>query len=260
MGDSRPIGSARIQVGRVRIPKDRVLALAHQERYVFYLLGHVFNELSMLRKFIAFAFNQVEQEKNFLNEPDVAQAMFLFKLAAMKLVEFRNAITRHDASHTIRTSYFSLREDLEGRLVAVQRDIGRAGWIGLIRKSQAAHYPSFADWQEVTRAQEPWSDDIIYLGTQTGNTFFASAEVTANAAILQSTGSDSTFQALLNLVDIGLPLLVRTSDVVQEMLDVYVNTKLMTPEDRIESIGFVTNPPNFLDVRLPFWTLMPKKP
>lgn len=77
------------------VPLDAVKRLTHERRFAYYLLGHTFNELMCLQKFVAFTLPKHDDSRPARLRPELGQAMFLFRLACGKIWEASKAIRQN---------------------------------------------------------------------------------------------------------------------------------------------------------------------
>lgn len=79
--------SRSIDIYEIRIPLDAVKKLSDEDRFSYYLLGHIFNELMSLQKIVGFALPKHDDVRPARVRPEHAQAMFLFRIASGKIWE-----------------------------------------------------------------------------------------------------------------------------------------------------------------------------
>ena len=67
------------------VPLDAIKKLSEEQRFAYYLLGHMFNEVMCLQKLVGFALPKHDDVRPARQRPELGQAMFLFRLACGKI-------------------------------------------------------------------------------------------------------------------------------------------------------------------------------
>jgi hypothetical protein len=80
-----------IEVSTLTIDATSVLKLTDEERYVYYMVGHIFNELMCLQKLLVFTMPTHDDDRPLRVQPEMAQALFIFRIAAGKIWEAKLA-------------------------------------------------------------------------------------------------------------------------------------------------------------------------
>src|SRR4051812_649870 len=88
---------------QVRIPLGVIKKLSDEDRFSYYLLGHMFNELMSLQKIVGFALPKHDDQRPARVRPEHAQAMLLFRLASGKIWETVLAINSKTLATTLRS-------------------------------------------------------------------------------------------------------------------------------------------------------------
>lgn len=100
-----------IEVLTLTIDASSVLKLTDEERYVYYMLGHIFNELMCLQKLLFFTMPTHDDGRPLRMQPEIAQAFFMFRIAAGKIWEAKLAFDEKRMSTVLRDSFFPLVSD-----------------------------------------------------------------------------------------------------------------------------------------------------
>lgn len=175
------MSSRSVRMYEVRIPLAVIARLTEEQRFTYYLLGHMFNELMCLQKLISYAFPKHSDTRPSRWYAEVAQAIFLFRLAAAKIWEAKLALDTKEVSATLRANILPQLENGTERWKALNAAINCAKWLEPWRNGIGFHFPRFDRWRASTTPTEKWVDDHLYMGTQSGNTFFHASESVAQA-------------------------------------------------------------------------------
>jgi len=119
--------SRSIQVNELRIPLDAVKRLSNESRFSYYLLGHIFNELMALQKIVSFGLPKHDDHRPARFRAELAQSLFLFRLASGKIWEASKAIREtKELALTLREVVLPKMEDGPCRLKALNAAISAA--------------------------------------------------------------------------------------------------------------------------------------
>ncbi|MEO8279752.1 MAG: hypothetical protein ABI564_08680 [Ideonella sp.] len=73
-----------VEMYALSVPLTAIKKLSDEQRFAYYLLGHIFNELMCLQKLVGFALPKHDDRRPARLRPELGQAMFLFRLASGK--------------------------------------------------------------------------------------------------------------------------------------------------------------------------------
>jgi hypothetical protein len=245
-----------VDVLEIRLPIDKVRALTEEQRYTYYLLGFIYNELMCLRKLIAFTLQQVQSDKRPVRaNPEWSQTLMLFRIACAKAWEAHLKLTSREIAAVLRTDIFL--DWTEGRqtLKELNKVFTAAGWLAQLRNNLGFHYPTMAEWKPYTTPAENWVDDLIYAGPETGNVFYDASESVAKHHMFGHVDGSTLDQVKL-MVDQMIDLLGRMTSFVEESLGRFVIAHFIEalPDKPIHKISAR----GYLDQRIPFWLEMSK--
>lgn len=250
--------SNSVEVRQLTLNVDRVLALTSEERYAYYMLGHMFNELMCLQKLLGYALPKHEDRRPMRLEPEMAQAMFLFRLAAGKMWEARVAVTRREMAKTLAQSFQPLNPDAHGRLVDWQRAVAKTGWLNDLRNQHSFHYAEYGAWKSIVHTDVDWLDDRVFMGERSGNTFYAGSDNLAQHWMFGQLDAKSPQAAVDPMIEALISLLGQFNAIVEGLLGAFIEKRLFDPRSAPCKVGAVTSP-NFESVEIPFWTYMPSR-
>lgn len=247
-----------VAVQRITVSSDRVLALSPEERYAYYLLGHFFNELMLLQKLLAFALPKHDDNRPLRQQPEMGQALFLFRIAAGKMWEAKLALNREVLSVVLRLSFLPLIPNGADRLKLWQRRVADAAWLKNLRDGHSFHYPAFKDWRPLLEGTGDWHDDEIFMSGESGNVFHAGADSMAQQWMFGQLNPENPRGAVVPMIDEMIKLLGQVNSLVEDLLGAFVTERLLGAGVVSESLGSVASPA-FQSVSIPFWTHMPAK-
>lgn len=248
-----------VDIYELRIPLEAIKALSNEDRFSYYLLGHIFNELMSLQKLIGFALPRHEDTRQQRVRPEHAQAMFLFRLASAKIWEASKAIRENkQLAMTLRNTVLPQMTGGEARLKALNAAINGAAWLSPMRNGLGFHFPTFALWESQTIPDDSWVDDYVFLSSQTGNTFYDAADVMAQHWMFSQYGAPTVPEAVDPLISQMIDLLRTTNTFLEDVLTVFIGTVILKGAGVHRHVGKVLSPQHE-KVSIPFWTSMPKR-
>ncbi len=246
-----------LEILEVRIPLDSIQALSPRQRYSYYLLGHIYNEMMALQKIVGFALPKHDDVRPARRNAEIAQALFLFRMAASKIYEAQAAINRREVQDTLGELVFAHKPELRESLRSLNKAVGSAEWLSRMRNGMGFHYPKFSDWEPYTTPDANWVDDVIYTGEQSGNTFFdSSATVAMQWMFAEYRGYEAAE---------SVDLLI--SEIIQLIKQINAFSNLMSAEIVVRmlpeggsTLKAKVVAPEHDKVSLPYWTYLKSKP
>jgi hypothetical protein len=240
------------------IPKAAVLALSPNERYAYYLLGHLFNEFMFIQKLLSFTLPDTKDSRPIKIEPEMAQAFFVARVAVGKIYEVRNALSRQDLARTLADSFLPLLDEGESRLKLWQRAVKAESWMNDLRNQHAFHVPSMSDWSGALDVKLGWLDDYVYMSEQSGNVYYSGSESIAHYGMIQYLSAESPQAAIEIMLDKLTTLLIDFNGLVEDLLGCFIESKLLLQSVDLDYQGNVAGP-EFSTFKIPFWTRMARK-
>jgi hypothetical protein len=252
--------SRSVQVHELRIPLKAIERLSEEDRFTYYLLGHMFNELMCLQKLVAFALPKHDDVRSARRRPELAQALTLFRLACSKIWEVKLALQTKEVSKTLRVLVLPALENGMTRLKALNAELNAAPWLGPLRNGLGFHFPDFKRWKADTTPQTGWVDDVVIFGESSGNTFYEAAETIAEAwmfrecAMFDGEMAPDPDRLIRQMID----LLAAMNSFLEDALGVFIAMVILKDQGRSKPIGKILAP-DFGKVAIPFWTSMKPK-
>lgn len=243
--------SRSIEISQITIPIDKVAQMSACQRYTYYILGHVFNEMMSLQKLVGFAIPKHEDMRPCRRNAEIAQLLLLFRLAASKIYEFRATVNSKEVKSALTDLVFSEAPHLRDELTQFNRAVSGAAWLERMRNGMGFHYPKFQQWEQYTTPDQTWVDDIVYIGEQSGNTFYDASASVAMHWMFDNYRDLATADSFGPLVS----ELIRLIKQINRLIEAMVGTMVMAiaPNDPAKPVGKILGPDHD-KVTLPFWT------
>jgi hypothetical protein len=189
------------EVCRIELSATALRALNPHQRYVFALVGHIFNELMLMQKWVHISRkppgNPGPQE-----DAAVGVTMFLIRLLSAKVYEalHEDALNKKAVAEVLRADYFDHVNGLNEQWDAVLVQHAQMEWLGWIRKKGAFHYMNATQW--APGLEDSMCDEAYaYIGRRYGDTYFHWAEMTAALPAMMHVNSHDPFKGLDQMVD-----------------------------------------------------------
>ncbi|SCX61764.1 hypothetical protein [Nitrosospira sp. Nsp1] len=250
------VPTRNIPIYEIRIAVSAIETLTPHQRYTFYLLGHIFNELMCLQKLICFASPGHCDSRPIRKLPETAQAFFLIRVAACKVWEAKKALKHKKTRIVLEASVLPHMTEGQKRFEGLLSTIEDAGWIGKMRNQFGFHYPCFTQWERVTTPTKEWIDDSIFGSERSGNTFYASSEAVAREWFFRQSDMIKPHFTVESMIDMMVDVLKNMNRFLEDVIAVYIADVLHvdTYQDAGEISGF-----DFESITIPFWTHLSKE-
>lgn len=243
--------SRSILISEIRIPVERVTGLTANQRYSYYLLGHVFNEMMSLQKMIGFAIPKHDDVRPARRSAEIAQLLFLFRLAASKIYEFQASVNRKEFRVALDELVFSKSPQHRDLLRDLNKAVGGATWLSRMRNGMGFHYPMFTEWEAYTTPDSTWVDDLVYVGQESGNTFYDASASVAMHWMFDKYRDIEPAKAFDRLADELIELIKQINSFAETMVGTIITN--LVPDGDAKPIGrFIA--PEHDKVSLPYWT------
>ena len=244
--------SRSVEMHEIRVPLEAVKRLSDEDRYSYYVLGHMFNELMCLQKLVGFALSKHDDRRPARLRPEYAQALFLFRMASSKIWEATLSLRSKEVAATLRKAILPRMANGTDRLKALNAAVNAARWLADMRNGIGFHFPSFAQWKPFTTPDGDWVDDVIFVGNQAGNTFYDASDSIAQHWMFRQYDSDvrASVDPLINEM---IGLLRTVNSFLEDTLGVFVAEVLLAGNGQRKTVGKVIAPLHDR-VSIPFWT------
>lgn len=244
-----------VSVVEISVPLSRLRELSDEQRYAYYLLGFVFNELICLRKLISFSFQQRGDDMRPVRlNAETSQTLLLFRVACAKVWEAHKKLNSKEVSSVLRRDVWPHWPGGPDALKKVNKAVDDADWITRVRNGIGFHYPTMAQWKPYITPTEQWVDDVIYAGPETGNHFYDASESVARHHMF---GFETAMEGeeVRRIVEEMIDLLGAMCNVVEGCISCFVGEHLVDAG----KMGAQVHPvyaPKYEAQRIPFWTEM----
>lgn len=250
-----------VEMYEIKVPLAAIRKLSDEQRYVYYLLGHMFNELMFLQKLAGFSVSTMSRHTDnrpARTNPEQAQALFLFRLTSAKVWEAVGALRKKEMSLVLRNDIFPHMPDGPARMKALNVAISGAEWLPEVRNGIGFHFPTFDRWKDFVTPTDDWLDDSVYMGSRSGNVFYDGSEAIVKHWMFSQKNNMTPADGIAPLVDEMIQFLTETTDFLQDVLGVFLSEFLLEDQGhgKAKKIGQV-NAPHYQEVTLPFWVSMP---
>lgn len=237
--------TANVELHKLMLSADKLIALPLQERYVFALAGHVFNELMLLQKLVLIA-QPPSDAHQFVKDAAVGSAIFALRVLVGKTEEAIKILTKDSVETVLRSRMFSGVEGLDAAWTEVIAKYDTLPWLTSIRNSRSFHYMNSGQWAPHL-GKEICQEAYVIVGKTHGNTFFHWHEMSAALPMLKLVNEQAPFEGLaVMLHELGL-LLGELSRCIAEGLQAYMHD-ILTDDDALEDAE-VLNLPSMKDTR-----------
>jgi hypothetical protein len=248
-----------VEMYALTLPLEAIKRLTDEQRFAYYMLGHMFNELMCLQKFASFSLPKHDDKRPARLRPELGQAMFLFRLASGKIWEASKAIReRKQLAKTLVQDVLPRMPDGKQRLKDPNAAINDAEWLSPLRNGIGFHFPTFEHWTSHITPDESWVDDIVFLSDQSGNTYYDAADIVAQAFMFQQYGVTDLREAVDPLIGQMIDLLGKMTSFLEDALGTFISEVVLDRSATLKPAGKVLAP-EFKRVSMPFWTAMPSK-
>lgn len=166
-----------IVVKGVSIPVEKIEALTDTQRWAYYLLGFIANEMGSILRLLGHSLDAHGDQRRFRHMPELIQSSMLFRLAAGKAFEAMLQLRTGEFRSVFKEIIEQHLEDANARWSEVNTAFNNATWLGALRNGGIFHYPKLSDWKDITKPNENWENDQFYFSEGPYSIFFDASEV-----------------------------------------------------------------------------------
>lgn len=248
--------SKAVQMFKIKVPLEAVKRLSSEDRYSYYILGHVFNELMTLQKLFGFSMQKHDDTREVRVVPEWAQTLMLFRMSASKMHEAVLVLHSKQVSDMLSRYVLPKMERGPARLKELNVAVNAASWLATLRNNLGFHYPKYSQWQAYTEPTDDWVDDSLYLSERVGNTFFEGADTIAQHWMFQQYGGGDVREQIAPMVEQLIDLFGIMTKFLEEAVSLFTAEVLLERRDVRKPMGKVLAPVHD-KVSIPFWTWSP---
>lgn len=245
-----------VDVEKLRIPLQDLKGISDHDRYSYYLLGHMFNELMCLQKLIYFTMPRHGDNRDIRQRPEMAQAVFLFRIALSKISEVRNELRDNKVLlATFDRMILPMWPEGARRRTELHEALNAATWLSVLRNKVGFHFPNFNQLAEYVKPNDEWADDYIYMSSQSGNVFYDAANAVVLHWMFSLYGTKKVEDAIDPMIVEMIKLIKLMSSFLEDAVGVLIAESILS-DGNARVPGGPVIAPTFLDVQIPFWTHM----
>lgn len=200
----------KAKVQKLSLLAERLQGLSPQQRYVFALTGHVFNELMLLMKW-AHVSRRPPGKPRPAEDAAVGISMFLLRILSAKVHEALDVLSKNSVGEILRADYFGKVQGLTDQWDAALKQHQDLEWISWIRNKGGFHYMNAAQWGPHL-TDELCDGAYVWIGARYGDTYFHWAEMAASLPVMRHVNDAEPFEGLAQMLSqLGELLSVVTS-------------------------------------------------
>jgi hypothetical protein len=250
---------APVQVTRLDVPLACILALSPAERYAYYMLGHLFNELMFMQKLLHYALPKHEDDRLVRRLPEFGQLFMIARIVVGKLWEAKLTLEKRELADVLDKSFTPLMPHAQDRFTPWKRRLASAKWPQRLRDRHSFHYPTFEQWKNLISPDASWEDDRIYMASQSGNVFYAGSDAIASHWMFGQKEPSDPKKAVDPMVTELISLLGEFTSAVEDTLGAFVAERLAGQQVAPSIDEGIVETELFEHVSIPFWTNMPSR-
>lgn len=245
---------------QLKLSKERLAAMPEKERGLLLLIGHILNEINILRKAALFCGNQLGDQEH-VKLAEMGQQILFMRLLGGKTHEAWLAFERRfQKDRDISRAYTKPLADLRGEVwEKLKKTFGTGKFIATLRNDHAFHNPHQADIEKSFQklpAEEDWS---WYVSDRTANCYNWSSDMVMTNLMFDATNKQSIREAS----DTFAAQVMSTSSLVEGLLAGFAEIMFEKyfPGLRAEQpIAELQDLPSVDEAKLPFFVAVPEKP
>ena len=243
----------------VNTTKSALAKVPENERILFLLLGHLANELSVLKKLFFFCAHSGVEDK-WQRRANIVQALVVARVLIGKLCEGWELLNWYFFRNGLSKTYEPLLE-VEGRetLSNLKRYFSKKNLIRNVRNSLSFHYSGEIIAKAFETAPENEPDEWQMCQTDNvGNCLFFSSEAVVNHALLDIILPGQPQEAMDRLFSESTEVASWFIDVISCLLEIIVQRHLLDNEGRLKMVPVDIGPVLSMDeVYVPYFVSKP---
>ena len=229
--------------------------MPENERVLFLLLGHLANELSVLKKVFYFC-GHLEAEEKWQSRANKAQALVMARVLIGKLCEGWELLQRHFFRNGLSKIYEPLFGAEEQKALSnLKRYFGRDNLIRNVRNSFSFHYPGSVIAEAFETTPENETNEWQMCQTDSvGNSLFFSSELVVNHALLEmilpGQPQEATDQLFGETTEVGKWFI----DVISGCMDIIAERHFLDKDGKMKMVSVDIGPLQSMDdVYVPYF-------
>jgi hypothetical protein len=252
-----------VQIYKVQLPKDKLMAMPEKERSLMILLGYASNQVSFFAKLVLLSSNK-DGETEMEQKLSGTQTQMSLRVLIGALNEAWELVRKRFLGSPLGKTYRPLLDrDGADALERLNKISGGEGLFSNLRNSWIFHHPDQEGTVEAAfdaAAADPLCEGEWnwYFSFANYNSSFYPSEMVALHGIAQALGETDLIQAQHSLMGRVLAVAIDMNHVLYSIISaLYVQN--IGPELMSETPVEITTAPNFFEVWLPFFVEIPEQ-
>lgn len=234
---------------KINLSSAKLKALGPNERYVFVLVGHIFNELMTLQKVMLVSQPPTEAHP-FITDAGMTLSIIWLRLMVGKTHEAITCLKRESVQQVLRAQFFAPVEGLSEQWEAALQKYEDLTWLQRIRNSKAFHYMTQAQWS-VDLRDEDCDEAYVIVGPRNGDILFQWPEQRAAIPMLKLVNEDAPFEGLATMLKELAGLMSMLGECLAHGAQAFIHERLID-DDSLEAPEQVPAP-KFESSHLPYF-------
>jgi hypothetical protein len=193
------VSLTNVELHKLSLSAEKLADLSSQERYVFALAGHVFNETMMLQKMVITARPPADAHP-FIKDAAVGSGLFVLRILVGKTEEAMSTLCKESVQEVLRQQILSRADGLNDKWTEVIGKYRSLPWLGKIRNQRSFHYMNAAQWSPHL-VGDICTGGYVIVGPTYGATLFHWQEMAAGLPMMKLVNDDSPFDGLALMLD-----------------------------------------------------------
>jgi hypothetical protein len=239
-----------IHIYGVSVPKAKLASMPAGERQLLLLLGHVENEISTVRRLVAFSL-QTSYADPIVDHVAHGRAWVVLRLLIGKVAEGHQVVKKRVQSSPVGRKYQSALDPIaSAALDRLNKLFGKSSVLNQLRNVHAFHYPDdrqIEDGFASVAEAESWE---FYLADASGNSFYHASEMVMLYAMLRELGPLDPRDAIPKLAS----EVMDAAGALSEFLHLFIGTIIQQAPDLAGDpriVATVANAPALAEVSIP---------
>lgn len=183
--------NGKFSLKKITLPRKALEELSAEERYCLHLVGHIFNEIFTLTKFVIICTPRIHDATEAERNGAISQAMLFSRLLAGKLLEAKLTLSMPIISRFLKNRCYPFMEENAGRprLNKFKKSVDELKWLSRVRNRHAMHFPTYDEAEAGLKYVEQ-SDFEMFFGDTFGEYLFTVSDTMAGVSFFSEVNED----------------------------------------------------------------------
>ncbi|MCW0232513.1 MAG: hypothetical protein OJJ21_02830 [Ferrovibrio sp.] len=220
-----PQNKKQVEIYTLQLSKEKLLNSPNVERNLFFLLGHLANDLLILnRLFLITAQSTHIRDDSFVKRFNTAQALLIGKIITSKLHEGWELTKKLYFIKEVSQKYDKVMpEPGKQALKALKRYFGKANIATSIRNEFGFHYPINRIDKTIKNINES-EELLLYLSPASSNTLYYACDLIPNHEMIHSIGEENMQKSYDRLIDETAKCVKNFNDFIQNYMIAFIES------------------------------------